>query len=174
MIELRNRQYMYILDCVAGEDLEVGQVLSLDNNVGTDLDGELPLAFAATQAGDVIDVVGPLFAHWINDRSEAVAFSGGEDGLTFPLAASTDADSNHYIPSGRRMLALGGKGFAEIRFFESSLDAEYAGALPDPLTVLRFSSTTSKLCSAANANVVAKDVALVVENDGVSISVVIG
>lgn len=171
MIELRNRQYMTIIDCVAGEDLEVGHVVRLTH----DATKKLPLtALKATQAGHVSDITGPLFAHWINDRSRAVSFVGGEDGLSFPVGTRGDADLNHFIPSGARMVALGGKGVGEIRFFAESLDAGLAASLPDPGTVLRFSSDESKLCASGDGNAVAKDVALVVDNDGVSIAVVVG
>ena len=172
MIELRNRQYMTIIDCLAGEAMEVGNVLKLGYYSATD---KLPLrAMKATAAADILDVTGPLLAHWINERSTAVDFSGGEDGLTFPLAGSTDLDATHYIPSGSRMLAVGGKGVAEVRLFASSLDSEYATTLPDPGTVLEFSSDESKLCSAGNAQSETRTCALVLENDGVSIAVILG
>jgi hypothetical protein len=163
---------MTIIDCLAGEDLEVGNVIKLAYYESTD---RLPMrAMKATADTDIEDITGPLFAHWIIDRSTAVLFSGGEDGLTFPLAASTDSDSTHYIPSGSRMVACGGKGVAEFRFFPDSLDSEYASTLPDPGTVLKFSSDESMLCSAGNGSVVDKEVALVLENDGVSIAVIVG
>lgn len=172
MIELRNRQYMTIIDCLAGEALEVGNVVELIYNLAADRLSSR--AMKATDTGGISAIAGPLFAHWINDRSTAVAYSGGEDGLSFPLAAAADPDANHYIPSGSRMVAVGGKGVAEIRFFKDSLDTEYASTLPDPMTVLRFSDNESKLCSASNGSVVATDVALVLETDAVSISVLIG
>lgn len=168
MIELRNKQYAYIIDCVASVEMQVGQLVRLQVNP----DGELMLASPATALAHVSDISGPLFAYWINDRSTAVAFEGGEDGLSFPLATGDDAI--HTIPVGKRMLAVGGKGFAEIRFFESSLDPSLTGALPAPGTVLRFADDTSKLCLTGDLNAVAKDVALVVENDGASISVLVG
>lgn len=172
MLELRNRQYMTIIDVLAGEDLEVGHVLKLEYHSASD---RLPLrAMKATAAADVKDITGPLLAHWINDRSTAVDFSGGEDGLTFPIAGSDDSDSNHYIPSGTRMLAVGGKGVAEFRLFKGSLDTEFASTLPDPGDVLKFSSVTSKLCSTGNGSAENKEIALVLENDGVSIAVILG
>lgn len=173
MIELRNRQYMTVLDCVAGEDLEQGHVIRLIHVAGRDL----PLsAVKATASAHIQEVTGPLVAHWINDRSTAVAFSGGEDGLSFPVAAATDEDANHHIPSGTRMLAVGGKGVAEIRFFKSSLDAEFATTLPDPGTVVDFDTQTSKLCSTGNGNAsgVTGGVGYVVDNDGVSVAVILG
>jgi len=163
---------MTIIDCLAGEALEVGNVIKLAYFESTD---KLPMrAMKATAAADIEDITGPLLAHWINERSTAVDFSGGTDGLTFTIAGNTDLDSNHYIPSGTRMLAVGGKGVAEVRLFPSSLDTEYASTLPDPGTVLKFSSDESKLCSSGNGSAVDKEVALVLENDGVSVAVILG
>lgn len=172
MIELRNRQYMTVVDCLAGEALEVGNVIKLEYHSATDA---LPMrAMKATAAADILACTGPLFAHWIIDRSTAVLFSGGEDGLTFPLAANTDADSTHYIPSGSRMVALGGKGVAEFRFFPASLDTEFASTLPTVGDTLEFSSDESKLCSVGNAQSETRVCGLVLENDGVSVAVLIG
>lgn len=161
---------MTVIDCVAGAALEMGNVIKLEWHSGRDL----ITAVKATAASDVSAITGPLFAYWINDRSTATAFRGGTDGLTFTLNASTDDDSIHYIPSGSRMLAVGGKGVAELRFFASSLDTEYASTLPDPGTTLKFSSDESKLCSTSNGAVVNKEVAFVLENDGVSVAVIVG
>jgi hypothetical protein len=172
MIELRNRQYMTVIDCLAGEDLVVGNVIQLQYFEATD---RLPMrAMKATAAADILDVTGPLFAHWIIDRSTAVLFGGGEDGLSFPLAASTDADSTHYIPSGSRMVAVGGKGVAEIRFFPASLDSEFASTLPTVGDTLEFSNDESLLCSVGNAASETRVCGLVLENDGVSVAVLIG
>ena len=170
MIELRNRQYMTIIDCVAGAALEMGQVIKLQWFAGRDL----ITAMKATAAADVSAITGPLFAYWINDRSSSTAYKGGTDGLTFTLNGASDDDSIHYIPSGSRMLAVGGKGVAELRFFANSLDTEYASTLPDPGTTLKFSSDESKLCSSGNGSVVDKAVAFVLENDGVSVAVIVG
>lgn len=161
---------MTIIDCVAGAALEVGQVIKLVNYAGRDL----ITAMKATAAADVSAITGPLFAYWINARSTALAYKGGADGLTFTVLGSTDLDSIHYIPSGSRMLAVGGKGVAELRFFAESLDTEYASTLPDPGTTLSFTSDESKLCSSGNGSVVAKEVAFVLENDGVSVAVIVG
>lgn len=170
MIELRNRQYMTIIDCVSGEAIQVGNVINLEWHAGRDL----ITAMKATAAGDVNAVIGPLFAWWINDRSTATAYRGGTDGLTFTVNPASDDDSVHYIPSGKRMLALGGKGVAEIRFFADSLDSEYASTFPAVGTTLQFSDNESFLCSSANGSKVDVDVGYVLESDGVSISVIIG
>lgn len=169
MIELRNKQYMTVIDCIAGEDLEQGNVIALADH------GDVFLrALKATASGDVNDILGPLLAHWINDRSTATAFSGGTDGFTFNVTGSGDEDSIHYIPSGSRMLAIGGKGVGEVRLFESSLDSEFTGSLPDVGTTLDFSTDESKLCSTGNGDAAGKSVAFVLENDGVSVSVILG
>lgn len=170
MIELRNKQYMTVIDCVANEALEVGTLVQLTLNSGEDR----PLASKLTAAGDMSTVLGPMLAHWINDRSTAVTFSGGEDGLSFPLAGASDLDALHYIPSGASMVAVGGKGVAEVRLFNASLDSEYAATLPAVGTTLEFSTDESKLCSQGNAQGANIDVAFVIENDGVSVAVVLG
>lgn len=169
MMELRNRQYMTIIDVVAGEDLEQGNVIALADH------GDVFLrAFKASSSGDVNDVLGPLLAHWVNERSTSVSYSGGADGYTFNVAGANDADSIHYIPSGSRMLAIGGKGVAEVRLFRESLDTEFASSLPAPGTTLQFSTDEAKMCSAGNGSASSKDVAFVLENDGVSIAVLLG
>lgn len=171
MIELRNKQYMTVIDCLAGANLEVGQVIGLENHGDT----TLPLrAVAATQDSDVKAVTGPLLAHWINERSTTVAYSGGENGLTFPLAGAADDDAQHYIPSGKRMVAIGGKGVAEVRVYTASLDSEFASTLPVPGQVLHFSTDESKLCSAGNVNASTAAVAMVLEADAVSVAVILG
>lgn len=170
MIELRNRQYMTIIDCVAGEALQVGNVINLEWHAGRDL----ITAMKATAAGDINAVLGPLFAWWINDRSTATAYRGGTDGLTFTVNPASDDDSVHYIPSGKRMLALGGKGVAELRFFADSLDSEFASTFPSIGATLKFSSDESFLCSTSNGQAVEKEIGYVLESDGVSVAVIIG
>jgi hypothetical protein len=167
MIELRNKQYMTAIDCVAGEAMEVGDVIRLIDNG----DGQVR-AMKTTAATDAA-VQGTTIAHWINPRSETVTYSGGEDGLTFPLAASTDADSQHHIPSGARMVALCGKGVAMVRFFANSLHSSLA-VLPAPGTTLSVAST-GKLCANGDAAVIASftNAARVVEKDDVSITVIL-
>lgn len=168
MIELRNKQYCAVIDCVAGEDMQVGQIIAL-----TDLDGRQLKAVKATTAND-FDVNGTLVAHWINPLEEAVEYDGGEDGLSFPL--NTGFDSVHLIPSGARMVAVGGRGIAEVRFFFSALDNDLAtasGAAPG--TVLGVSSASSKLCLSNNGSAIAGvDAGRVIANDGVSIAVLLG
>jgi hypothetical protein len=179
MIELRNRQYTAIFDCVALADMEVGQLVRLvelpsDQEVANLTDAEMLGALPATEAGHVSGITGPLFAFWINDRSTAVLFSGGADGIEFPVAGAEDEDANQHIPSGKRMLALGGKGMAEFRFFPESLHDEDALENVVPGDTLQFNGTSSKLQAAGGAGVVDLDVAFVLENDDVSISVVVG
>lgn len=169
MIELRNRQYATIIDCIAGEALEQGQLVKLVNHSDV-----LLRAMKVTQGSDVNDVLGPLVAHWINERSTSVSFSGGTNGYTFNVAGSSDEDSIHYIPSGSRMLAVGGKGVTEVRFFPASLDTEYASTLPAVGTTLQFSTDEAKLCSSGNGAASTKNVGFVVENDGVSVAVLLG
>ena len=72
------------------------------------------------------------------------------------------------------MVALGGKGVAEFRLFPKSLDTEFASTLPTVGDSLKFSSDESKLCSSGNGSAEARVCALVLENDGVSVSVIIG
>lgn len=169
MMDLRNRQYMTIIDCIAGADLEQGNVIKL-----ADHGDVLIRALKATAGADVNSVLGPLLAHWINARSTAVSYSGGANGYEFNVAGSSDADSIHYIPSGSRMLAVGGKGVAEVRLFKESLDTEFATTLPAVGSTLQFSTDESKLCSSGNAQASSKDVAFVLETDGVSIAVLLG
>ena len=169
MMELRNKQYMTVIDCVAGQALEQGNVLKLEDHGDV-----LVRAVKATASADVNDIMGPLLAHWINERSTATAFSGGADGFTFTTTGAGDEDSIHFIPSGSRMLALGGKGVAEVRLFEDSLDTEFTGNLPAIGTTLDFSTDESKLCSTGNGSAAGKSVAFVLENDGVSVSVILG
>lgn len=160
---------MTIIDCIAGADLEQGNVIKLADH------GDIFVrALKATAGSDVNAVLGPLLAHWINERSTSVAFSGGTNGYTFNVTGSSDEDSIHYIPSGSRMLAIGGKGVAEVRLFKSSLDTEFASTLPAIGTTLQFSTDESKLCSSGNGAASSKDVAFVLENDGVSIAVLLG
>jgi len=169
MIELRNKQYMTVIDCIAGAALEQGQVITLANH------GDVFLrALPATAGADVSAITGPLLAHWINDRSTAVGFSLDDDGFSLSVLGSSDADATHYIPSGTRMIAIGGKGVAEVRLFPLSLDTEYASTLPAVGTTLQFSTDESKLCSSGNGAASSKDVALVLENDGVSVAVLLG
>lgn len=169
MIELRNKQYMTIIDCIAGAALEQGQVITLADH------GDVMLrALAATSSGDVSAITGPLLAHWISDRSTAVGFELDDDGYTLNVVGATDDDATHYIPSGTRMLAVGGKGVAEVRLFKSSLDAEFATTLPAIGTTLEFASDTSKLCSQGHGHGTNLNVAYVLENDGVSIAVLLG
>lgn len=170
MIELRNRQYMTVIDCVAGEAMEVGMVLKLEWHAGRDL----ITAMKATAGADVSQATGPLFAYWINERSTAVTFLTNGDGTDLSILASTDLDSIHYIPSGARMLAVGGPGVAEIRFFPESLDPAIASDLPDPATELEFATDTAQLCLASDGNASNRVVALVIENDGASVSVIVG
>jgi len=173
MIELRNRQYMTIIDCLAGEDLEVGHVITLDYFLAAD-----PIqlrALKATATGSVNAITGPLLAWWINDRSTAVAYTGGEDGISSPtVLGSSDSDANHYIPSGSRMLAIGGRGVAEVRLFADSLDSEFATTMPDAGDTLDFSTDESMLCSTGNGSAAGGTYAFVLENDGVSIAVLLG
>lgn len=169
MMELRNRQYMTIIDCIAGAALEQGNVIKLENHADVML-----RAVKATAGADVNDVLGPLLAHWINERSTAVSYSGGTTGYEFNVAGVSDQDSIHYIPSGSRMLAVGGKGVAEVRLFKESLDSEFASTLPAVGDTLEFSTDESKLCSTGNAQGSNKNVAFVLESDGVSVSVLLG
>lgn len=169
MIELRNKQYMTVIDCIAGAALEQGQVITLADH------GDVLLrALPATSGGHVNAVTGPLLAHWISDRSTAVGFELDDDGYTLNVVGAADEDSTHYIPSGTRMLAIGGKGVAEVRLFKSSLDSEFASTLPAIGTTLEFSADESKLCSQGNGQGQNVNVAFVLENDGVSIAVLLG
>jgi hypothetical protein len=168
MIELRNRQYATVIDCVAGEALEEGVAVKLVAN------GNGLKALKATAAND-FRVVGLMVAHWINPLEEAAAYNGAEDGLTFTLTPSSDVNSIHYIPSGARMLAVGGKGVAQIRFHKNSLNDDFASTLPNPGDVLGVSSADSKLCTSGAGDAIATVVAgLVTEKDAVSITVLCG
>lgn len=170
MIELANKQYATVIDCVAATAIKVGQAVKLQ----VADDGETLEAVLATAAED-FDVWGPLFAHWINPRDTTVTYSGGEDGLSYPLISSTDPDSQIHIPSGARMLAVGGVGVTQIRFFKSALDTEFASVLPEPGDVLGISDEKF-LCSTGHANVIAglEKVARVVEADKVSVRCIVG
>lgn len=166
MIELRNKQYCTVIDCVAGEALTVGAVVDLVNHDGSQLK-----AVKATTAA-AFSVNGTLVAHWINPLEEAVEYNGGEDGLSFPL--NTDTDSVHMIPSGSRMVAVGGPGVAEIRFYPAALNADLA-TLPNPGTLLGVSDVDSKLCLTTNGDaIVGVTAGRVIAKDGVSIAVLLG
>lgn len=168
MIELRNKQYAYVIDCVALEDLEEGMVVELVDQG----DGKLPGAKKATDASAQA-VWGTLIAHWINPRSTAYAYRNSGDGIEYTVANTGAVDEIHPIPSGAKMLAVGGRG-TEIRFYPESLDESLTSTLPSFGTILAFSSSSGKLCAADDGNAVGQNVARVVENDGVSISVVLG
>lgn len=170
MIDVRNKQYCTVLNCVAGEDLEQGQLVKLS----ADATGTVLVATAADAADD-FGVWGPLMAYWINDRSTAVQYSGGEDGLSFPVAGASDPDATHYIPKGARMLAIGGIGVAEVRVFPESLHESLQSSLPNVGTTLGVSSTNAKLCDASDASAIPDVViARVTEKDAVSITVILG
>lgn len=175
MIELRNKQYMTVLDGVAGAALEVGvAVKPAADAAGTGLSFT-----AATAAVDLQAAHGPLFAYWINPRSTAITFSGDEDGLGYTVAGSTNVDANHHIPSGSRMLAVGGKGVAQIRFYAESLGADLS-PLPAVCTELAVNATDGKLCLTGHASAIDDaatnpiKVARVVAKDAVSITVLVG
>lgn len=172
MIELRNRQYMTILDCVASGQIQVGQVLRLQANTGST--GLGLMASVATASGHVNAIIGPMIAHWINDRSTATQFTGTGDGITFTNTAASDEDALEFIPSGTNMLAIGGRGVAEVRFFKSSLDTEFASTLPLMGQTLDFSTDESKLSSTGNGQAAGVDVGFVVEVDSVSVAVLLG
>jgi hypothetical protein len=169
MIELANKQYATILDCVAGEDLVVGQAITLVDDSEGGLEA-VPLADA-----DGALVWGILLANWINPRSTTVVYSGSGSGLDFDATDSGDSDAHISIPAGARMYAVGGPGVTQVRLFESALDAEFAGALPVPGDVLGV-NTDGMLCSTGNGDVVAglEAVARVVAADSVSATVILG
>lgn len=171
MIELANKQYATVIDCVAGENLQVGMAVKL---VPAD-DGETLKAMKLTEADDAA-VWGVLLAHWINPRSLTVTYSGGENGLDFPLAAASDPDAQIHIPMGQRMVAVGGMGVTQIRLFKSALDSEFATTLPVPGDILGVHGTSKFLCDTANVAAVAglEQVARVVEADSLSVRVILG
>lgn len=168
MIELRNKQYAITIDCVALEPLEEGMVLELVDRGEGVLPGARKATSAAAQA-----VWGTLIAHWINPRSTAYAYDGREDHTEYTPATSGRIDEIHHIPAGANLIAVGGKGFAEIRVFPESLHESLA-TLPDFGEILAFSSEDAKLCAATDATALGENIARVVENDGASIAVILG
>lgn len=170
MIELRNKQHATVIDCVAGEALEVGQVIKLQD----DGNGVLEAVVAAAAAD--ASVWGTMIAWWINPRSEAVEYEGDADGIGLTLAAATDTDAIHFIPSGSRMVAVGGKGVTEVRYFVDSLNDDFAVTLPAVGDVLGVSSADSKLCEFDAGDVIVSfdAAARVVEADAVSVTVILG
>jgi hypothetical protein len=166
MIELQNRQYATELDCVAGEQLRVGQLVRL-----TATNGEL-VASAPTAITD-FDVTGPMVATWINPRSTTTTYSGDADGLGFTATPASDPDAQTFIPSGARMRAVAGIGATQIRFHKSALPAEFQVTLPVLGQVLGVDDD-GFLCSAGNAITGMTKVARVVYADSASVGVILG
>lgn len=170
MIHPADNEKVIALSVVAGEDLQQGSVLKFsDLGDGT---GRMQ-AMKATASGD-ITAFGTFLAYYISPDSQDIEFVGAPESPTFTLNTATGiSGGTNAIASGTEFVALGGSKVALIRMDKNAL-----GGSPTDLTgftpglALQYDSTSGLICLAADANV-ATTSAMVVENDGATIVVLL-
>ena len=159
------------LNVVAGMPLFQGNVLKFVPLLPDDGSGRL-MVIKATATTDYT-ALGTFLAYYITPDSQDIEFTGKPESTDFTLNTATGIGAGvNSIPSGAELIALGGRN-ALIR-----LDRNALNSAPSNLstyvasTLLEVNSTSGFLDSVASGDLNAT-AAMVVENDGVTLVVML-
>lgn len=159
------------LNVVAGGALTQGCVLRFAPLTPDDGTGRM-MAFKASATGDVTKF-GTFLAYFVTADSQDIEFTGKPESTDFTLNAGTGIGGGvNAIASGSELVALGGRG-ALIRLDKNALDgppANLAAYLPSQ--ILKVKAASGLLDTQAGGDL-AVDAALIVENDGPTIVVML-
>lgn len=159
------------LNCVAGAAMQQGTVLRFAPLTPDDGTGRL-MAFKATATGDYTSF-GTFLAYYITPDSQDIEFQGKPESTDFTLNVSTGIGGGvNVIPSGAEMIALGGRQ-ALIRLDKNALTGAPASLAAYPAsTLLEVNAAAGLLDTVAGGDLNAS-AAMVVENDGATLVVML-
>lgn len=159
------------LNVVAGGALQQGSVLRFTPITPDDGTGRL-MAFKATATGDYT-TFGTFLAYYITPDSQDIEFVGKPESTDFTLNAGTGISGGvNVIASGSEMVALGGRN-ALIRLDKYALTGTPASLAAYPAsTLLEVNAAAGLLDTVAGGDLNAT-AAMVVENDGVTLVVML-
>lgn len=159
------------LNVVAGMPLVQGSVLKFVPLLPDDGSGRLMVIKASATAD--YTVLGTFLAYYITPDSQDIEFTGKPESTDFTLNTATGIGGGiNTIPSGSELVALGGRN-ALIRLDKNALNGGPSNLSPYPAsTVLEVNSTSGLLDIVASGDLNAT-AAMVVENDGVTLVVML-
>jgi len=159
------------LSVVAGMPLTQGCVLKFVPLLPDDGSGRM-MVIKANATADYT-TFGTFLAYYITPDSQDIEFSGKPESTDFTLNTGTGIGGGvNVIPSGAEIAALGGRN-ALVRLDRNALNGPPTNLLPyTASTVLEVNSTSGLLDSVASGDLNAT-AALVVENDGATIVVML-
>lgn len=159
------------LSVVAGMPLTQGCVLKFVPLLPDDGSGRLMVIKANTTSD--YTVYGTFLAYYITPDSQDIEFKGKPESTDFTLNTDTGIGAGvNVIPSGAELVALGGRN-SLIRLDRNALNGPPANLLPYVAsTVLEVNSTSGLLDSVVSGDL-NSTAAVVVENDGVTLVVML-
>lgn len=159
------------LNCLAGNQMQQGTVLRFTPVTPDDGSGRL-MAFKATATAD-FTAYGTFLAYYITPDSQDVEFKGKPESTDFTLNADTGVGAGtNVIPSGAEMVALGGRN-ALIRLDKNALTGTPSSLAAYPASTLLEVNASSGLLDTVAGGDLNATAAVVVQNDGVSLVVML-
>lgn len=159
------------LSVVAGMPLTQGCVLKFVPLLPDDGSGRM-MVIKATATSDYT-VWGTFLAYYISPDSQDTEFSGRPESTDFTLNTSTGIGGGvNNIPSGAEMVALGGRN-SLIRLDKNAVNGTPVSFGSYPASTVLGASSSSGLLSLVASGDLSSTAAVVVENDGVSLVVML-
>lgn len=159
------------LNVVAGMPLVQGNVLKFVPLLPDDGSGRL-MAIKASATADYT-ALGTFLAYYITPDSQDIEFTGKPESTDFTLNAATGIGSGvNVIPSGSELVALGGRN-ALIRLDRNAIHNAPSNLASFVASTLLGVSSSSGLFNTVASGDLASTAGMVVENDGVTLVVML-